>query len=73
MDRTPLMGSNRRVQERELAAAALAAETKCAEAERRAVVDAQKVLRFGKRGRPARRMIATNSSDEPAASRVIEG
>jgi hypothetical protein len=39
------MGPNRRAQERERAAARAAAEAKRAEAERKAIVDAQKVCR----------------------------
>jgi hypothetical protein len=38
------MGPNRRAQEREQAAARAAAEVKRAEAERRAIVDAQKIV-----------------------------
>jgi hypothetical protein len=40
----PIMGPNRRAQERELAASRAAAEAKRAEAERKSIADAQKIV-----------------------------
>ena len=47
------MGPNRRAQERERAAAQAADEAKRAEAERKALVDAQKIVAIWNNARPA--------------------